>query len=60
MLMVTKEGTVPCLQDHFDLRCDLLLLLQCEPVANVVDLVVLVEPLSVGQADEAFDKFVSP
>ncbi len=51
---------MPCLQDHFDLRCDLLLLLQCEPVANVVDLVVLVEPLSVGQADEAFDKFVSP
>ena len=36
------------------------MLLHYESVVNVVDLVVLVEPLSVGQADEAFDKFVSP
>ena len=32
------------------------MLLQCEPVANVVDLVVPVEPLFMGQADEALSE----
>jgi hypothetical protein len=36
------------------------MLLQCKPVANLVDVVVLVEPLFVGQTDESFDKFDSP
>ena len=36
------------------------MLLQCEPVANLMDLVVPVEPLFMGQADEFFDKFASP
>ena len=60
MSMATKEGTAPCFQKYFDLCCELLMLLHCEPVANVVDLVVPVEPLFVGQSDEAFDKFASP
>jgi hypothetical protein len=58
--MATNEGKVPCFQDCFDLCCELLMLLHCEPVANVVDPVVPVEPLFVGQSDEAFDKFASP
>ena len=53
-----KKGIVS--SSHFDLCCELLMLLHCEPVANVVDLVVPVEPLFVGQSDEAFDKFASP
>jgi hypothetical protein len=57
--MATKEGAAPCFQEYSDLCCELFMLLQCEPVANVVDLVVPVEPLFVGQANEAFDKLVS-
>ena len=60
MSMATKEGATPCFQKYFDLCCELLMLLQCEPVTKVVDLVVPVEPLFVGQANEAFDKFVTP
>ena len=60
MSIATKEGTAPCFQEYFDLCFELLVLLHCEPVANVVDLVVLVKPLSVGQSDEAFDKFAFP
>ncbi len=55
-----KKGAAPCFQEYFDLCCELLMLLQCKPVANPVDLVVPVEPLFVGQANESFDKFVSP
>ena len=57
--MATKEGTVPCFQEDF-FCCELLMLLHCESVANIVDLVVPVKPLFVGQSDEAFDKFASP
>ncbi len=60
MLMAMKEGAAPCFQEYFDLYCELLMLLHCESVTNVVDLVVPVEPLFVGQSDEAFDKFASP
>ena len=35
------------------------MLLHCESVANVVDLVVPVKPLFVGESDEVFDKFAS-
>ncbi len=59
--MATKEGAVPCFQENFYFCCELLLmLLHCESVANVVDLVVPVKPLFVGESDEAFDKFASP
>jgi hypothetical protein len=58
--MATKEGAVPCFQEYFYLCCELLMPLHRESVANVVDLVVLVEPLFVGQSDEATDKFASP
>ena len=58
--MVTKEGAVPCFQENFCFCCELLMLLHREFVANVVDLVVPVKPLFVGESDEAFDKFASP
>ena len=58
--MATKEGAASCFQEYFDLCCELLMLLHYEAVTNVVDLVVPVEPLFVGQTNEAFDKFVSP
>ena len=58
--MAAKEGAVHCFQEHFYLCCELLMLLHRESVADVVDLVVPVEPLFVGQSDEAFDKFASP
>ncbi len=58
--MATKEGTVPCFQEYFYLCCEVLMLLHRESVADIVDLVVPVEPLFVGQSNEAFDKFASP
>ncbi len=58
--MATKEGAVPCFKDYFYLCCELLMLLHCESVTNVVDFIVPVEPLFVGQFDEAFDKLASP
>ncbi len=36
------------------------MLLRCESVANVMDLIVSEKPLFVGESDEAFDKFASP
>jgi hypothetical protein len=60
MLVATKEGAVPCFQENFYFCCELRMLLHRESVANVVDLVVPVKPLFVGESDEAFDKFASP
>ena len=58
--MATKEGAVPCFQEYFYVCCEILMLLHCEFVTNVVDLIVPVKSLFVGQSDEAFDKFASP
>ena len=60
MSVAAKEGAVPCFQENFYFCCELLMLLHRESVANVVDLVVPVKPLFVGESDEAFDKFASP
>jgi hypothetical protein len=60
MLVPTEEGAVPCFQENFYYCCELLMLLHRESIANVVDLVVPVKPLFVGESNEAFDKFASP
>ncbi len=58
--MAAKEGAVPCFQENFYFCCELFMLLHCEFVANVVDLIVPEKPLFVGESDEAFDEFASP
>ncbi len=58
--MVAKKGAVPCFQENFYLCCELFMLLHCESVSNVMDLIVLEKPLFVGESNEAFDKFASP
>ncbi len=60
MSVAMKEGAVPCFQENFYFCCELLMLLHHESAVNVVDLVVPVKPLFVGESDEAFDKFASP
>ncbi len=60
MSMVTEEGAAQCFQKHFDLCCEFLMLLQCKPIANVVNVVVPVEPLFVCQTNESIDKCDSP
>jgi hypothetical protein len=60
MSVATKEGAVLCFQENFYFFCEFLMLLHRESVANVVELIVLVKPLFVGESDEAFDKFASP
>jgi hypothetical protein len=60
MLVAAKEGAVPCFQENFYFCCELFMLLHCEFVANVVDLIVPEKPLFVGESDEAFDEFASP
>ena len=51
--MVTKEDAVSCFQENFYFCCGLLMLLHRESIANVVDLVVPVKQLFVGQSNEA-------
>ena len=58
--MAAKKIAVPCFKENLYFCCELLMLLHRESVANVVDLVVPVKPLFVGESDEAFDKFASP
>jgi hypothetical protein len=60
MSVATKEGAVPRFQKNFYFCCELLMLLHRESIANVVDFVVPVKPLFVGESDEAFDKFAPP
>jgi hypothetical protein len=47
-------------QKHFNLGCEFLMLLQCKPIANVVNVIVPVEQLFVCQINKSFDNFDSP